>query len=459
MNTILVVDDEKNYLVVLDTLLSEEGYEVTTADGGVEALQVLKESDLDLVLTDLKMPHMDGIELLENIKKINPDIPVIMMTAYGTIDTAIEAMKKGAYDYITKPFQNEELKLNIRKAINAYYLLRENRQLTQALGGRFRFDNIVGKSKPMLKIFELIEKVAVTKAAVLITGETGTGKELIAKAVHYNSPRRDRPFISVNCSALTQTLLESELFGHEKGAFTGAISTKKGRFEMAHEGSLFLDEVGETSPSLQVKLLRTLQEMEFERVGGTKTLKVDVRIIAASNRDLKEEVQKGNFREDLYYRLNVVHIHIPPLRDRPDDIPLLVSHFIDKFSKETGKSDITTISPDAMKNIYNRNLSGNVRELEHIIERAIILCSGNVIQAGDLPEETPETDETGPDLGKLITLPTNLPQSLEAIEAKLIEEALIQSNYVQAHAADLLGITKSLLQYKMKKYNLDVPKT
>lgn len=453
MNTILVVDDEKNYLVVLDALLSEEGYEVTTADSGVKALEILKESDLDLVLTDLKMPLMDGIELLENIKKINPDLPVIMMTAYGTIDTAIEAMKKGAYDYVTKPFQNEELKLNIRKAIGAYHLLMENRQLSQALGGRFQFDNIVGKSKPMLKIFELIEKVAVTRAAVLITGETGTGKELIAKAIHYNSPRWDKPFISVNCSALTETLLESELFGHEKGSFTGAISTKKGRFEMAHGGSLFLDEVGETSPSLQVKLLRTLQEMEFERVGGTKTLKVDVRIIAASNRDLKEEVQKENFREDLYYRLNVVHIKIPPLRDRPDDIPLLVSHFIDKFSKETGKSDIT-ISPEAMKRIYNRKWPGNVRELEHIIERAIILCSGNVIQAGDLPEETPEAGETGSDLGKLITLPTSLPQSLEAIEAKLIERALIQANYVHTHAADLLGIPRQLLEYKITKYNL-----
>jgi len=457
MDTILVVDDEKNYLLVLDTLLSEEGYEVITAESGIKALQILEEAELDLVVTDLKMPKMSGIKLLEHIKKNNPDLPVIMMTAYGTIDTAIEAMKKGAYDYITKPFQNEELKLNIRKAIDAYQLLRENRQLNQALRGRFRFDNIVSKSKPMLKIFELIEKVAATKAAVLITGETGTGKELIAKAIHYNSQRRDKPFISVNCTALTETLLESELFGHEKGSFTGAISTKKGRFEIAHGGSLFLDEVGETSPSLQVKLLRTLQEMEFERVGGTKTLKVDVRVIAASNKDLKEEVKKGNFREDLYYRLNVVHIQIPPLRDRPDDIPLLVSHFIDKFSREIGKSDIT-ISPEVMKSIYNRKWPGNVRELEHIIERAVILCSGDVIKISDLPEEPEETGEIGLDLDKLITLPTNLPQSLEAIEAKLIERALIQSNYVQAHAADLLGITKSLLQYKMNKYNLGIPK-
>ncbi|HIC90825.1 MAG TPA: sigma-54-dependent Fis family transcriptional regulator [Syntrophaceae bacterium] len=457
MDTVLVVDDEKNYLLVLDALLSEEGYEVITAESGMEALQILKEAELDLVVTDLKMPKMNGIELLEHIKESNPDLPVIMMTAYGTIDTAIEAMKKGAYDYITKPFQNEELKLNIRKAIDAYHLLRENRQLNQALRRRFRFDNIVGKSKPMLKIFELIEKVAATKAAVLITGETGTGKELIAKAIHYNSPRRDKPFISINCAALTETLLESELFGHEKGSFTGAISTKKGRFEIAHGGSLFLDEVGETSPSLQVKLLRTLQEMEFERVGGTKTLKVDVRVIAASNKDLKKEVQEGNFRKDLYYRLNVVHIQIPPLRDRPDDIPLLVSHFIDKFSKEMGKSHIT-ISPEAMRSIYNRKWPGNVRELEHIIERAVILCSGNVIQISDLPEEPREAGQIEPDWGKLITLPTNLPQSLEAIEAKLIERALIQSNYVQARAAALLGITKSLLQYKMNKYNLSIPK-
>ncbi len=457
MDTVLVVDDERNYLVVLETLLSEDGYEVITAESGSQALQILEELEPDLVLTDLKMPKMNGIELLERVKKKNSDLPVMMMTAYGTIDTAIEAMKKGACDYITKPFQNEELRLNIKKAMDTYHLLRQNRELTRALKGRYCFDNIVGKSEAMSQVFELIEKVARTRVVVLITGETGTGKELIARSIHYNSPRRHRPFISVNCTALTETLLESELFGHQRGSFTGAIATKKGRFERADGGTLFLDEIGETYQSLQAKLLRVLQEMEFERVGGTRTIKVDVRVIAASNKDLKEEVRKGNFREDLYYRLNVVHIQIPPLRERPDDIPLLVSHFINDFSKEVGKSDIT-ISPEAMKSIYNRSWPGNVRELEHTIERAVILCSGNVIQPGDLLEESPGEGESSGDLDRLMTLPTNLPQSLEVIEAKLIKRALIQSNYVQAHAADLLGITKSLLQYKMNKYNIGVPK-
>lgn len=444
METILVVDDEKNYLVVLEALLSEEGYEVLTTLNPSEALEIINHVDLDLVITDMKMPKMDGIVLLEKIKQIDSNLPVMMMTAYGTIEKAVKAMKKGAFDYITKPFENEELKLSIRKATNMYHLLKENKRLAQALYSQYQFGNIIGKNKEMRAIFELIRKVASTKATVLITGESGTGKELVAKAIHYNSPRKNRPFVSVNCGALAETLLESELFGHERGSFTGAIGMRKGRFELAHGGTLFLDEVSEMSPALQVKLLRVSQEKEFERVGGTKTIKVDVRIIAASNRDLKESIKKGIFREDLYYRLNVVHIHLPPLRERTEDIPLLVAHFLGKYTKEMGKKDIK-VSERAFHRIYEYPWPGNVRELENAIERAVVLCEQGTIEAYHLPE-------TLKDLSPGI----KLPEALEKIEMQLIKQALVRTNYVQARAARLLGITKSLLQYKMKKYNLSV---
>ena len=451
METILVVDDEKNYLVVLEALLSEEGYEVLTTPNPLEALEIINNVDLDLVITDMKMPKMDGIIFLEKVKEKKPELPVIMMTAYGTIEKAVEAMKKGAFDYITKPFENEELKLNIRKAINMYRLLKENRRLTCALHSKYQFGNIIGKSKKMQFIFEMIKKVAATKTTVLITGESGTGKELAAKAIHYNSPRRDRPFVSVNCGALADTLLESELFGHEKGSFTGAISMRKGRFELADGGTLFLDEVNNMSPALQVKLLRALQEREFERVGGTKTIKVDVRIIAASNRDLKESIKMGTFREDLYYRLNVVHIHLPPLRERKDDIPLLVAHFLKKYTSEIGKGEIK-VSEEAFRRIYEYPWPGNIRELENAIERAVVLCEHGIIKPYHLPEALQEKNPYF-DL-KDLSSDIKLPQVLENIEAELIRQALVKTNYVQAKAAKLLGITKSLLQYKIKKYNL-----
>ncbi|MBW2002524.1 MAG: sigma-54-dependent Fis family transcriptional regulator, partial [Deltaproteobacteria bacterium] len=326
METILIIDDEKNYLVILEALLSPEGYEIITEDNAINALRSIRETDLDLIITDMKMPGMNGIELLEESKKINPELPVIIMTAYGTIEMAVEAMKKRAYDYISKPFRNEELKLTIKKALENYRLIKENRLLSEALSDRYKYGNIIGKSKPMLKIYDMISKVAQSRASVMITGPSGTGKELIAKAIHYNSPRKSRPFISLNCGALTETLLESELFGHERGAFTGAIAMKKGRFELADEGTFFLDEVGEMPPPLQVKLLRVLQEMEFERVGGTKTIKVDVRILTASNRKLKEDIDRGIFREDLFYLLNVVQIEVPPLKDRIEDLPFLTAH-------------------------------------------------------------------------------------------------------------------------------------
>ncbi|MFO7599531.1 MAG: sigma-54 dependent transcriptional regulator [Candidatus Desulfacyla sp.] len=454
METILIVDDEKNYLVVLEALLGAEGYEIVTANDAKAGLATVREADLDLVITDMKMPGMSGMELLEACKKIKPDLPVIMMTAYGTIEMAVEAMRKHAYDYIQKPFENEQLKLTIKKALENYRLVKQNRLLTEALSDRFRYGNLIGKSKPMIEVYDLIEKVSRSKASVLITGPSGTGKELIAKAIHYQGQRKDRPFISINCGALTETLLESELFGHEKGAFTGAVAMKKGRFELADEGTLFLDEVGDMPLSLQVKLLRVLQEMAFERVGGTRTIQVDVRVLSASNRNIKEDVQNGVFREDLYYRLNVIHIDVPSLQERPDDIPLLVRHFIQKFHGGEG-DDAIRLSPEAWKAFYAHPWPGNVRELENVIERAVVLHSGGQITVDDLPVELTGA-ETQFDVERFIPPDIPLQKALEEIEERLVRRALVRCDNVQAHAARSLGITKSLIQHKMKKYNITV---
>ncbi len=394
METILIVDDEKNYLLVLEDLLAEEGYEVLTADSASEGLAVAESHELDLVLTDMKMPGMDGMAFLERLHSLKPDMPVVMMTAFGTVEKAVEAMRKGAFDYVLKPFENEELKLTIRKAIDHYYLVRKNRYLSRELESRYQFSNIVGKNASMQKIYELVEKVAPSKATVLVSGESGTGKELIARAIHFNSPRKDASFICVNCGALPETLLESELFGHEKGSFSGAVSQRKGRFELAHGGTLFLDEITEMSPPLQVKLLRVLQEMEFERVGGSQTIKVDVRMVAASNRDLKSEVAAGRFRSDLFYRLNVVRIHLPPLRERPDDIVLLVNHFLNKHSQSDARTCLA-IDPEALRYLLDYQWPGNVRELENVIERAVILSNGDTIAVKDLPSEIRDAQEYG----------------------------------------------------------------
>jgi two-component system, NtrC family, response regulator len=451
METILIVDDEKNYLVVLEALLDSEGYEIVTADNAVEALEHIRNPDLDLVITDIKMPGMSGMELLEAAKKINYELPVIVMTAFGTIEMAVDAMKKAAYDYITKPFRNEELKLTIRKALDKYRLVKENRLLNEALSDKYRFGNIIGKSKPMLEIYDLIRKLSKSRASVLITGPSGTGKELIANAIHYNSPRKDRPFISINCGALTETLLESELFGHEKGSFTGAVAMKKGRFELADGGTLFLDEVGEMPPPLQVKLLRVLQEMEFERVGGTKTIKVDVRMLSASNRDIKEDVANGIFREDLFYRLNVIHIKVPSLKERGEDIRTLVDHFIEKYRDDEKKK--IELNTEAWKALYNYSWPGNIRELENIIERAVVLNSSGVIGIEDLPEHLSGSQEVL-DIERFIPAGAPLQQTLEDIEKKLIIRALKRCDNVQSHAAEMIGITKSLFQHKMRKYNI-----
>lgn len=452
MDTILIVDDEKNYLVILEALLAPEGYEVITEVNALNALRLVKETDFDLVITDMKMPKMGGIELLDEVKKIDSELPVIIMTAYGTIEMAVEAMKKRAYDYITKPFRNEELKQTVKKALELYRLKKENRRLSEALSDRYRYGNIIGKSKEMIKIYDMIEKVAQSKASVMITGPSGTGKELIAKAIHFNSPRKNMPFISINCGALTETLLESELFGHERGAFTGAVTMKKGRFELADGGTLFLDEVGEMSASLQVKLLRVLQEMEFERVGGTRTIKVDVRIVAASNRKLKEDVDKGVFREDLFYRLNVVQIEVPRLKERIEDIPLLVAHFLEKY-RPSNKRGIE-LAPEAWKALYTHPWPGNIRELENIIESALIMSSDTTIILDDLPDYLVKKEEEKIELDKIVPRNLSLNEALEQMEGQLILRALKASNNVQSRAAEMLGISRHVMHYKMKKYGL-----
>jgi two-component system NtrC family response regulator len=458
MDTILIVDDEKNYPLILSAVLQDVGYETLTANSGMEALEILNHAnaDVDLVLTDMKMPVMDGIELLEKIKDINPHLPVMMMTAYGTVEKAVEAMQKGAYNYILKPFDNEGLIIFVKKAIDMYQVVKDNLRLRDVVETRYNFGNIVGKSKRMQEVFELIKKMAPSSATVLIEGESGTGKELVAKSIHFNSPRKDKPFVAVNCSALSENLLESELFGHEKGAFTGAIAMKKGRFELADGGTLFLDEIGELSQNLQVKLLRVLQERAFERVGGTKPVPVNIRIIAATNKNLKHETEQGRFREDLYYRLNVLYLVLPPLRERVEDIRLLVDHMIEKYASERRPGlQVTGVDQEVDRLLYSYSWPGNVRELENAIERAMVLCPGNIIRVSDLPREFKKSISHSLQL-EGISDNAKLYETLDMVEKSMIERALAISGNVQSHAAELLGIGKSGLNQKIKKYGIKV---
>ena len=438
---ILVVDDEAAMRESLNDWLLEDGYEVGLAAGGEEALIMASENSWEVILLDLKMPGMDGIETLKRLKEISPEAEILMMTAYATVDTAVQAMKEGAYDYLVKPFDPDEIEIQIKKIVAHRELVLENILLRKKLEEKYDYDEIIGKSAAMQEIFDLITRVAPTDSTVLINGESGTGKELIAQAIHANSPRSYMPFIAVSCGALPDTLLESELFGYEKGAFTGAGHTKKGRFEMAHKGTLFLDEIGEISLKTQVDLLRVLQQREFTRLGGEDVIKVDVRILAATNRDLKQSIRENRFREDLYYRLNVISIHVPPLRERKDDIPLLTGAFIRKFCIEMNK-ETAKISPSAMRLLMSYDWPGNVRELENVIERSLVIGKGNKIVSEDLPFSRKE-------LG-----PETFPRSLKLMEKLHIERILVDNEWNISQASRDLDIDRQTLYNKIEKYKI-----
>jgi two-component system response regulator AtoC len=453
MKKILIADDELNMLLVLEAMLKKEGYEVITASDGFEALNILHEKDIAVVVTDLKMPKLDGLGLLARVVKEYPSIPVIMITAHGTVETAVTALKKGAFDYITKPFEQEDLKTIIHKAFKTYTLNED--ELFAEADDIDRFD-IIGTSTEMLKIYDIIKRVAPTTTSILITGETGTGKELIANAIHRNSPRKDDPFIKINCAAIAENLLESELFGYEKGAFTGAVNRKPGRFELAHKGTLFLDEVGELPKDMQVKLLRVIQDQEFERVGGLRTIKVDVRLITATNRDLLQDVKKNRFREDLYYRLNVLPIPIPPLRERKEDIPMLTDYFLDKFNKKLSRN-ILNVEQDVREAFLMYEWPGNIRELENLLERLVLLAQDDTLRIEDLPSEIESSDETlsATDLrtpGK--SFKEIIKSKTAEIEKQMIITALDDCGGNVSKAASRLGLSRKGLQLKMIKYDL-----
>jgi two-component system response regulator PilR (NtrC family) len=454
---ILVVDDERSMREFLGIMLAKEGYDVTQCPDGETALRQAEEDIFDLAIMDIRMPKMDGIAVLERIKEITPETIVIMITAFASTDTAVRAMKKGAYDYITKPFKIDEIKIIIRNALEKRALEKENILLKRLVETKFSFDNIIGQSPKMLAIYELMEKVAPTKTNILITGESGTGKELVAKAIHFNSPRREKAFVTVNCGAIPENLLESELFGHMKGAFTGAMYNKRGLFEVADDGSIFLDEVGELPLSMQVKLLRILQDKEFTRVGGTESIKVDVRIISASNKDLEEAVREKKFREDLYYRLNVIQIKLPLLRERREDIALLTEHFIKKYAQELDKN-IREISPDAMKVLLHYDYPGNVRELQNIIERAVALETSNTLTAENLESYMDEQRGVKSMDDSLFEIPAegiDLEKVVEDLERNLLLKALQRAKGVKKKAAELLNINFRSIRYRLEKYGIN----
>jgi two-component system, NtrC family, response regulator PilR len=454
---LLVVDDEPSMREFLEIMLSQEGYQVRTASTGEEGIKAYRAEEPDLVLTDVKMPGMSGLDLIRQIHSLDPAAPIIAITAYASADDAVRAVREGAYDYLSKPFQIEDLRIIIRNALEARRLRRENLELRRSIEGRYRFADIIGKSHEMVEIFDLISRVAPSKAGVLIMGESGTGKELIAKAVHYNSPRADKPFVTINCTAIPENLLESEMFGHQKGSFTGAVANKAGLVEAAHTGSLFLDEIGEIPQSIQVKLLRFLQEREFRRVGGTDDKKIDVRVIAATNKKLEEEMEAGNFREDLYYRLNVIRIRLPPLREREEDIPLLIDHFLKQFSKEQGKK-IEKVSSLAMRVLCNYSYPGNVRELENIIERCVTLEQSDQLTAENLPQKLFESAGSVCIDGEMDIPPDGIDinRTMENLEKKLISRALDIAGGNRPRAAKLLGISFRSLRYRMLKLGMDI---
>jgi DNA-binding NtrC family response regulator len=454
---ILVIDDSPEIVNLFSEFLRTEGYEVDTAEDGARGISLIERNSYDLIVTDLKMPDTDGMEVLKYIREHSPDTLCIILTGYGTVKNAVEAIKMGAYDYLTKPVKMDEILVTFQRAFEYRDLKRENLHLRNQLKKKYRFENIIGDSEKMEKVFEVMEKVADTDSTVLILGESGTGKELVAQAIHYRSYRREKPFVPVNCAAIPGELLESELFGHEKGAFTNAIRMRIGRFELANGGTVFLDEIGDMNPLLQSKLLRVLQERQFERVGGTKTIKTDIRIVAATHQNLKAMVQQRKFREDLYYRLNVIPMGIPPLRERKTDIPLLAHYFLDQFNRRK-KKKVRGIREDAMARLMQYEWPGNVRELENTIERVIILLDGDLVTPADLPDkfhEIPrvETAQTAdiPESG------ISLDDAVNEFERNLILQALIKTGWVKNKAAQLLNLNRTTLIEKIKRQNLQPP--
>jgi DNA-binding NtrC family response regulator len=443
---ILIIDDEGEMRELLAKVLEKNGYQVTAAADGGHALDLLEKEPMDLVVTDVRMPGMDGMEALKAIKELNPDTGVIVMTAFGSIDQAVQAVKEGAHDYISKPFKIDEMLLTIRNALEERRLRREVTALRHELRTRYHFENLIGKSRAMQEVFRLIEQVAGSRSTVMIYGKSGTGKELVARAIHYNSLRSTKAFVPVNCAAIPSELLESELFGHEKGSFTGAIATKVGKFELANGGTLFLDEVGSMRLDLQAKILRALQEREIERVGGIRTIKIDVRVLAATNRDLKKAVEEGTFRDDLYYRLTVVDITLPDLKDRQEDIPLLANHFAQRFAQESNPN-IREISKEAMGILLSYPWPGNVRELENVIERAVTLGRGPAILASNLPPHLPGS--AGP-VERALTHEA----SLEELERDYIQAILRRTKGHQIRAASILGIDRRTLYRKIRRYGI-----
>ncbi len=448
---ILIVDDDQNHLKTLQTIIKSWNYGVTTADDGSSAVEIVKAKPFALILMDVRMANMNGIEALRKIKRYNPSIPVLIMTAYSSVDSAVQALKAGAYDYLTKPLDFEVLKITLERALEHSGLKVENETLKSKLSSDYELGNIVGNSQAMKDLLDMLRMVAPSEATVLITGESGTGKELVAKSIHYNSKRSKYPLVVINCATLTETLLESELFGHEKGAFTGADKRREGRFMQADKGTIFLDEIGETSPAMQAKLLRVIQEREIQRVGGEVTLSVDVRIIAATNRDLDQEVKKGKFREDLYYRLNVVALRIPPLRERQEDIPILAQYFLKKYSLSNNKV-VKGFSPLAMDMLLKYNWPGNIRELENTIERAVILLLGEYITDKELTDTIKNNYAENHDWAPAIPIAANRP--LAEIEKEAILATLEASGGNKSKAARKLGITRKTLHKKLKNYGI-----
>ena len=450
---VLIIDDEPLMRISLSDALKAEGYNVASAATGSEGLKEIKETSYDVVITDLRLPEVDGVQILKTCRQISPHTKVLMITAYGSVDTAVEAMKIGAYDYITKPFSMDELILTVKRLVEMRDLEDENIYLKEKIEERYDFSGIIGRSEKMQDIFEKIRIIAPTDTTVLITGESGTGKELVANAIHFNSPRKNEAFIKVSCAALPETLLEAELFGHERGAFTGALKQKKGRFELAHTGTLFLDEIGEINQTVQVKLLRALQEREFERLGGTNTINVDVRIIGATQRDLKKEVQKGNFREDLYYRLNVVPVQLPPLRDRKEDILLLMEHFLKLYSKHMNKP-LKGMSIEAREFILKYDFPGNIRELENAIRRAVTLSRDKDIQPWDLPEDICTICRDSGKMGERLNYSETLPTAISLFEKQYIARVLEETKGNKTLASKVLGISRKTLWEKSRSYGL-----